>query len=473
MRNADQETEVLVLKKLLEENQTKVLLPYSPAHIQDLLKGADIKENLTHIYKDLEYLDEISRQFCLMFDYEKGIVTPLIESSTELFKTYYEAKDDNIFDPEFYRKQLSGTIISGLDQILMLSWKHTYVDLGLETLANDKDAFDFYSAFFGRSMKRNTLYNFMLDLNDLFRKINSEPWVYNYITDLFREKTGLKKDKVSMQTRPIEFINQKLKDSEWQVDLDTLGGAFSGSENKLLNNQYMKFILDYVNLDMAGYHSDTMDNKKRKYANFSNDASHFFYAAHCDYLVTNDKKLARKSKVLYEKLGINTKVLGIKEFTDELPQILSGNQNLSTVFSLAREKIEAGEFEVVNADNADKTAFFKITLGKPFLYYFNVIYLNLDGQKKLNLYLNRKPGNLSVFTFYSEIEALAFNFQKLHGTVSSEDPVFDGKELEDIRSGSWQGKYWKGNDCNIFLGFDKYRTNLQLSVMQRDDSIKR
>jgi hypothetical protein len=212
-----------------------------------------------------------------------------------------------------------------------------------------------------------------------------------------------------------------------------------------------------------------MDNKKRKYANFSNDASHFFYAAHCDYLVTNDKRLGRKSKALYENRGINTRVLTLKEFTDELPQMLSGNLNLSDVFSFAREKIEAGEFEVVSPDNTDKTAFFKITLEEHFLYYFNVIYVNLDEHKKLNLCLNRRPENLSVFTFYSEIEAIAFNFLNLHGTVASADPIFDEIEWEDIRSGRWQGKYWKGNDCNIFLGFDKYRTNLQLSVMQRDD----
>ena len=45
-----------------------------------------------------------------------------------------------------------------------------------------------------------------------------------------------------------------------------------------------------------------------------NDASHAYFASICDVLVTNDKRMRRKIKAIYLFLGIQTKVLSVKEY---------------------------------------------------------------------------------------------------------------------------------------------------------------
>lgn len=65
-------------------------------------------------------------------------------------------------------------------------------------------------------------------------------------------------------------------------------------------------------LDTANYWRDS----KTSHSNVArlNDASHAYYAQVCDVLVTNDKRMIAKVKAIYLFLGINTKVLSVKEF---------------------------------------------------------------------------------------------------------------------------------------------------------------
>lgn len=45
-----------------------------------------------------------------------------------------------------------------------------------------------------------------------------------------------------------------------------------------------------------------------------NDASHAYFASICDVLVTNDKRMRRKIEAIYSFLGIQTKILSVKEY---------------------------------------------------------------------------------------------------------------------------------------------------------------
>lgn len=65
-------------------------------------------------------------------------------------------------------------------------------------------------------------------------------------------------------------------------------------------------------LDAANYWGDTKTNHS-DIARL-NDASHAYYAQICDVLVTNDKRMIAKVKAIYSFLGINNKVLSVKEF---------------------------------------------------------------------------------------------------------------------------------------------------------------
>lgn len=80
----------------------------------------------------------------------------------------------------------------------------------------------------------------------------------------------------------------------------------------------------YHNLDSFGFSKDKM-SAKNTFNNLNIDSSHSYFARYCDYLVTNDKGLSAKSKILYEMFGVETQVLSSEEFIKILPEIGSSS----------------------------------------------------------------------------------------------------------------------------------------------------
>lgn len=60
-------------------------------------------------------------------------------------------------------------------------------------------------------------------------------------------------------------------------------------------------------LDMLGYWKDRETNTSNQARHF--DSSHAFYAAHCDYFISDDKRTRNKAKVVYNIYDIHTKVV--------------------------------------------------------------------------------------------------------------------------------------------------------------------
>ncbi len=81
------------------------------------------------------------------------------------------------------------------------------------------------------------------------------------------------------------------------------------------NTTYSKLTGIFMQLDFVGYASDKL-TEKNKYDNLFNDALHCFYAAHCDFFLTSDKKTYKKTKAVFESEDIATKVMKPKEFVD-------------------------------------------------------------------------------------------------------------------------------------------------------------
>lgn len=60
-------------------------------------------------------------------------------------------------------------------------------------------------------------------------------------------------------------------------------------------------------LDFLGYWKDKV-NEKSNYARLW-DSRHTFYASHCDYFISNDKRTVNKAKVVYDIYEIKTKII--------------------------------------------------------------------------------------------------------------------------------------------------------------------
>lgn len=73
------------------------------------------------------------------------------------------------------------------------------------------------------------------------------------------------------------------------------------------------------------------ENKEKTLMNIDTDASHVFYAAHCDLFVTADKKLRDKAKAVYARYGIQTNVIKPEEFVHFIDKELNNEYSLSQI----------------------------------------------------------------------------------------------------------------------------------------------
>lgn len=101
----------------------------------------------------------------------------------------------------------------------------------------------------------------------------------------------------------------------------------------LMNNNQLKELIDAetrfktmcLGLDIFGYKSE---EKNKSFANIDADAEHIFMAAHCDYLVSADKRMRAKAQALYSKFHIQTRVIK----PEDLENVVQ--ETLSTAFSV-------------------------------------------------------------------------------------------------------------------------------------------
>jgi hypothetical protein len=193
----------------------------------------------------------------------------------------------------------------------------------------------------------------------------------------------------------VDKLDVHLKSKKKYNDFfDLVDSAFQ-DKDKITRFSY--YTTAYQMLNMVGYKSDEIIPKKNKgLLNHLQDAIHSFYGAHCDYFVAIDKKLTAKSKALYEKFGITTKIIHPSELIDELTSMCyseATNQIIS-------KTINNNPVDVLEEDGIIKSLY---RIGGYWLNYFTHIQYEHEPATGRTMLLFTKMGaNYSNFLFYEE-----------------------------------------------------------------------
>lgn len=151
-------------------------------------------------------------------------------------------------------------------------------------------------------------------------------------------------------TEDLQKDGDKYKELRTMIDLGMNNGAITlnGNEdfnealkNTIIRKTYLEYVKDsmwhqdkenipdhdfhiqvYSMLDVLGISKDKI-TKKNTFGNLQNDAYHSHFASYCDYFVTDDSSTIRKTKAVYDLLGINTKVVSVDEFIALLPKVVN------------------------------------------------------------------------------------------------------------------------------------------------------
>lgn len=212
---------------------------------------------------------------------------------------------------------------------------------------------------------------------------------------------------------------------------------------------YDYYLQSYSMLDMLCISKEKI-TKKNGLNNMSVDGLHSYYAQSCDYFITDDESLLRKSKALYNLHGIETKILNVSEFLDILPAIASNTENsvedfIEKFIGDVKHGVR-GEPEIY-ADGI--TAMVIQIPNKYFNLFDQMIQITLPtGAFFFTLVIN----NDRYIPIHRELETTVNWCMRLFGIDAQCLGTFSfDEEIDQIKRDEWVGRVWQSKSLEFCL----------------------
>lgn len=445
------------LAQKIKAQSNRLLLFYSEAHMNDLNRDKSDKK-----FEDLEYMSQFVGTNYLSLKWGKEIVNSLIATPKEAFESIQDIdlqSDETDFNELLDNELLNGfpelkkslqTINEYLDAELVLDLEKNlakqpeeYRALWRDMLGDVKDVY---------TRKELTEFASTMQFN-LFEK----PEVYKNMRRVALEKLQLvNKHNINIEA---DDFNELLANTSLERSFLDLVNATVEDLKLGLPKYYTVYTTAYNMLNSLGL--DKESNKKAKVTNTVSDANHSFFAAHCDYLVSDDAGMLLKSRALYKMFGISTKVLSFEEFERDFYSI-AGVEELSFEHFLDSLKDDLRHGPILSERDSAlyKRRYITIELAFNYFGYFNLMDVVIDDEIGSFIVLFNQRLNYSSFTSYKEMEGVTNNVVKLLGPDMDMKSEFQEEEIEEIKNGKWEGRTWVIEDMTFMLeinaGTDKF-----------------
>lgn len=230
-------------------------------------------------------------------------------------------------------------------------------------------------------------------------------------------------------------------------NLFSLMTQFANQQHIATKDVEMKLL--YLGLDWFGYKNE---EKNKTIANIMADATHVFYAEHCDYLVSNDNRLRAKAKAIYSYYHASTKVISSDQLEDVIYEYISNTADINYIrYCISRYSHHK---RMLDTENYVFDLFPYPVFGF-FNSCFNSMYINGSTTDKYTIF--KYNYTLAPYLFYDEIEAF---MEFINGTISDDGKTqFWNKFAEPIIKGNepsqklYAIKYIDWN-VTLFLSYD-------------------
>jgi hypothetical protein len=304
-------------KSLLDilTNNEKFLKFYSSAHIDDIYSSYSTSiENDRNINSDIEFITFITRDFCVYNDGET--IKAEIYPSSEMLKNKSRPEQlltDADIEEINYNEELLKKFNSSKEDLL----NRTLAEAFRETYKDPVSAAQMQKFYPGLEDDL-TLGGLLKAAREQFRRLN-EGEEYKEWRQLLQNGIGINRDRLFDSNTPFADIEEIYK---------KIGHLPYQSKMEHLPEWYADIINAYITLDIHGYQEDeinTSKGRKQTFKNTTNDVFHTAFASTCHFYITDDKKNYKKTKAVYENLGINTQVFKPNEFVEFYNNYLSLN----------------------------------------------------------------------------------------------------------------------------------------------------
>ena len=209
-------------------------------------------------------------------------------------------------------------------------------------------------------------------------------------------------------------------------NLESLLSLYQPKISQLINAE-SRFKSMCMALDMFGLRPEKKD---KHLMNIDTDASHIFYAGHCDIFVTADSKLRGKAEAMYRKYNYQTRIITPQEFEAFIDEELQKEYS----FKYVSEVIDSYGVPRIEDDGAH----YKL-LPTHILGTFNVChkidnFWGYEGETKAGLF--RYSFNNTPYLFFTEITHFCNFIESL--LSSSEKEIFQKNYVEPLLSRNYE-----------------------------------
>lgn len=274
------------LSRVINSLRDKFIIPYSNGHLNDLLKNHR-KGELERVEQSLEFISLLTHDVCLTQYWNDAVAIWHNRNPKEYFASLID--QEKRYGAMGFENMLESLEEFGLDKMFDI-FKLLPHDIDFEQLEQKKSSF---LMLFNRSRTENSLYAVMADILELSNELKTNPVVYNELRSLFKTYIPLNQN-IHNVDNVIEMLDTTMPKTMLNKSFTELYQDYSKTETSK-NKSYSKIIGTFMQLDLVGYGSDRLTDKNQ-YDNLFNDALHCFYAAHCDFFITADKKAYKKNK---------------------------------------------------------------------------------------------------------------------------------------------------------------------------------
>lgn len=292
--NNQEQLTYIKLKGLIDNKH--IVSPYSNAHINDLHRG--YLKNSQYTNNHLKNITNIANNLCIVQYWGENRVKWHFREPSEFLNSTIE---HSLQVAENYSMLMKGE------------------DLLINTLVDHKNALlksQALPAAFSNIYSQDPIFNL------IFPQSKIDPNILSLCEDLYALHCKMKND-YTFYKHFRHYLNQcKLK-------FPTIRNLLTKTENSLVktsdqltwddlwnlfkhetpsNKNVDKIVQTFTTMDLKGYRQD------ERFANLLDDALHVFYAAHCEYFVTLDKRCYDKANQTYTNLKIPTIVISPDDF---------------------------------------------------------------------------------------------------------------------------------------------------------------
>lgn len=429
--------QLAVFKELLLSHKGDLFFVYSPAHFEDAMRSKGDER----LAQDIQTLESLADNHLIA--YVKKTAQPFLSTPSEYYRNN---KDRN------------------LDEVPDITEMLPIISQGIPAVGGLLKSFLNIPFPFPDTVRSNELVNMILP--DMPASPTIRDAIHSatmYVNRMLSDKDFYKSYRSAVRASGFKVDsnagNWDAKDVIPNIDawLKSRGVNKSFEELVLMGigdkknvDDFQFFIAAYSLLDMIGYKPDKLPKSSNAMNNVSTDAQHAYFAAFCDYLITQDTHLASKALALYNEFGISTKIITPQDSIEVLDE--KRNDNLVTFIQeqLTEENIERRE---------ERSIVYKFT--HRFLGIFTHC-VRYDENDCIVLEFKLSFDNYSYFIFYDEAAIMVDAVANCLGRPAEEEYE---KARERIVAGDTGASIiWTGEGVLFTLRADPERHRPELFV---------